>query len=217
MTALGLTRHQKRYRGLTEAGFLRPRDSGPLTFAAADPPYPGMSYKVYRDHPDYAGEVDHGALITRLCDEYDDGWVLFTNGQDANEVAKLCPYGTRQLAWVKPDSEIFPNVSVTRSWEPIFVWRGRRRPERAPALRDYIICSAQEARPKDAIKGYKPPRLCRFVFDHLGARHGDTLADLFPGSGAVTRAWEHYQAAGDLFADTPASQESERPQEADRG
>ncbi|MGK5559207.1 hypothetical protein ACSNOI_47180, partial [Actinomadura kijaniata] len=37
--------------------------------------------------------------------------------------------------------------------------------------------------------GAKPAAFCRWVFDLLGATPGDTLDDLFPGSGAVTRAW----------------------------
>jgi hypothetical protein len=191
---LGLTRHQRRHHGLTEAGFLRPRDASALRFAVADPPYPGMAYKVYRDHPDYAGEVDHHALVERLCDEYDDGWALFTNGQDAVEVGKLCPAGTRQLAWIKPDSEIFPGVSIVRSWEPVFVWRGRRRGASATPLRDYIVCSAQEQRPKNAVKGAKPPRLCRFLFEQLGATPKDAVDDLFPGSGAVGREWAAFSS-----------------------
>jgi hypothetical protein len=43
----------------------------------ADPPYPGQSKKHYGDHPDYDGEVDHGALLARLS-AYD-GWVLHTS------------------------------------------------------------------------------------------------------------------------------------------
>ena len=30
----------------------------------ADPPYPGLAH-LYADHPDFAGEVDHAALIRR--------------------------------------------------------------------------------------------------------------------------------------------------------
>lgn len=40
----------------------------------ADPPYPGCA-DLYRDHPDYGGEVDHRVLINRLQSEFD-GWVL---------------------------------------------------------------------------------------------------------------------------------------------
>lgn len=39
-----------------------------MRFAYADPPYPGQAAKHYRDHPDYAGEVDHAAPIASLGD-----------------------------------------------------------------------------------------------------------------------------------------------------
>jgi len=48
----------------------------PLRLAYADPPYPGKAY-LYRDHPDYGGEVDHAELIERLA-AYD-GWALSTS------------------------------------------------------------------------------------------------------------------------------------------
>ena len=38
--------------------------------------------------------------------------------------------------------------------------------------------------------GAKPAAVCRWIFDLLGAAPGDTLDGLFPGSGAVTRAWD---------------------------
>jgi hypothetical protein len=40
----------------------------------ADPPYIGCAH-LYKDHPDYAGEVDHVRLIEKLQSEYD-GWIL---------------------------------------------------------------------------------------------------------------------------------------------
>lgn len=42
----------------------------------------------------------------------------------------------------------------------------------------------------------KPPEFSVWMFRLLGARRGDELVDLFPGSGAVTRAWERYTAPG---------------------
>jgi hypothetical protein len=33
----------------------------PLRLAYADPPYPGKA-RLYQDHPDYGGEVDHAEL-----------------------------------------------------------------------------------------------------------------------------------------------------------
>jgi hypothetical protein len=40
--------------------------------------------------------------------------------------------------------------------------------------------------------GAKPAAVCRWIFTLLGAAPGDTLDDLFPGSGAVSRAWAAY-------------------------
>lgn len=40
--------------------------------------------------------------------------------------------------------------------------------------------------------GAKPAEVCRWIFGLLGAASGDILDDLFPGSGAVTRAWAAY-------------------------
>ena len=40
--------------------------------------------------------------------------------------------------------------------------------------------------------GTKPAAFCRWVFTLLGAAPGDSLDDLFRGSGAVSRAWAAY-------------------------
>jgi hypothetical protein len=45
-----------------------------MRIAYADPPYIGCAH-LYSEHPDFAGEVDHVALIERLESEFD-GWVL---------------------------------------------------------------------------------------------------------------------------------------------
>ena len=37
--------------------------------------------------------------------------------------------------------------------------------------------------------GAKPAAVCRWIFTLLGACPGDTLDDLFPGSGATGRGW----------------------------
>ena len=48
------------------------------------------------------------------------------------------------------------------------------------------------------VTGTKPAAVCRWIFGLLGAARGDTLDDLFPGSGAVTRAWAAYTAEPSL-------------------
>ena len=47
------------------------------------------------------------------------------------------------------------------------------------------------------VPGTKPAAVCRWIFGLLGAAPGDTLDDLFPGSGAVTRAWAAYTGHAD--------------------
>jgi len=46
-----------------------------------------------------------------------------------------------------------------------------------------------------ALVGMKPPALAVWLFEQLGVRPGDELADLYPGSGAIGRAWQHYTSA----------------------
>jgi hypothetical protein len=45
-----------------------------------------------------------------------------------------------------------------------------------------------------AMVGMKPPQYAVWMFGQLGARHGDTLDDLYPGSGSIGRAWTLYGA-----------------------
>lgn len=58
----------------------------------ADPPYIGQSARHYKDHPDYAGEVDHAELVERLERDYD-GWVLHTHVPGLRELLTLCDGG----------------------------------------------------------------------------------------------------------------------------
>jgi hypothetical protein len=41
----------------------------------------------------------------------------------------------------------------------------------------------------------KPPRFAVWMFGQLGARAGDELVDLYPGSGAITEAWRRCTGA----------------------
>ncbi len=43
-----------------------------------------------------------------------------------------------------------------------------------------------------AIVGMKPPQFAVWMVCQLGARSGDELVDLYPGSGAVGEAWRRY-------------------------
>lgn len=172
----------------------------PLRLAYADPPYPGKAW-LYRDHPDYAGEVDHAALIRRLSTY--DGWALSTSAAALPAVLALCPPGVRVAAWHRGER---PTVSrwPLNAWEPVIYTGGRPAdPSRAndrvgPRRIDSLVhgVSPMTTLPGRVI-GAKPAAFCRWVFDLLGAAPGDTLDDLFPGSGAVTRAWAAFTGSPD--------------------
>jgi hypothetical protein len=160
----------------------------------ADPPYPGQSAKHYAEHPDYDGEVDHRALLKRLDAEYD-GWVLHTSSPSLAAVlgmAESLGLTYRVMAWVKPFAAFKRNVSVAYAWEPVLV-----HPLRKPVvsgrvvMRDFIAESITMQR---GLTGAKPAAVCNWLFEMLGAEPDDELDDLFPGSGAVSRAWDAWRA-----------------------
>lgn len=162
-----------------------------MRFAYADPPYPGQASKHYGDHPDYAGEVDHPVLIRRLMGEYD-SWALSTTSGALRWLLPLCPPTTRVMAWVKPFAMIKKGVDPTYAWEPVLMWGGRNRfGERDRMVRDWVsaIPPIFTRRTADPTRGEKPLEFCFWLFDCFGALPGDDLHDLYPGSGAVSRAW----------------------------
>jgi hypothetical protein len=163
-----------------------------VRFAYADPPYPGKAKKHYADHADYAGEVDHPHLIARLIAEYPDGWALSTNSGELRWLLPLVPERHRVLAWVKPFAMIKKNVDPTYAWEPVILCGGRNRfGERNSMMRDWIAVMPPIFRKKtnDPTIGEKPIEFCYWLFDCFGCMPDDEFVDLFPGSGAVARAW----------------------------
>lgn len=169
-----------------------------MKFAYADPPYPGQSKKHYGDHRDYAGEVDHPALIERLVAEFPDGWALSTDQGSLRGLLPLCPEKTRVMAWVKPFASIKKNVYPTYAWEPVILHGGRNAfGDRHKMVRDWMAAMPPVfvGKSLDATAGQKPDEFCLWLFDCFGAEPTDELHDLFPGSGAVGAAWERFCAA----------------------
>lgn len=153
----------------------------------ADPPYPGCAH-LYRNHQDYAGEVDHADLVARLDSEYD-GWVLHTSSVALPQIAPLV-VGTsaRVCSWVKPFAAFKRNVPVAYAWEPVLV-KAARKPVvsgRQRPLRDWF---AESITLKRGLTGAKPERLCHWIFEVLGAHPDDVLDDIFPGTESVSKAW----------------------------
>jgi hypothetical protein len=155
-----------------------------MRFGYADPPYPGLSARYYRNEPTFAGEVDHAALIASLeASEYD-GWALSTGAYALRELLPLCPEGAKVCPWVKPIGVPSTTRGLHNTWEPLIVVRGRQR---QPGVRDWL--RAQPARGGGSLPGRKPLAFCAWLFDCLGMLPGDELVDLFPGTGVVGRAW----------------------------
>lgn len=164
-----------------------------MRIAYADPPYIGCAY-LYRDHPDYGGEVDHADLLDRLEADFD-GWVLHA-AATPRSMAVLAPLvekipDARWMSWVKGFAAFKKNVSVAYAWEPVII-----KPARKPVVskrlvnRDWIDCPITLKR---GLTGAKPEKVCHWAFEMVGAHPDDTLVDMFPGSGAVARAWKTWQ------------------------
>lgn len=181
-----------------------------LRMAYADPPYVGQSKRHYGDHPDYAGEVNHGELLDRLLGEYPDGWALSLSTPSLFYVQSLLAErgllpmdpetfkarDYRVMAWVKPFAAFKRNVRVAYTWEPVIVKEADRLPGATPT-RDHVAeCITMQR----GLTGAKPEGFCFWLFEAMGLRRGDELHDLFPGSGAVARAWDAWSAQGSLLA-----------------
>lgn len=162
-------------------------DDTPKRLAYADPPYPGLSRKYYRDEPTYAGEVDHVRLLERLATY--DGWALSTSAKALRDVLPLCPPDVRVCSWVKPIGASSRTRGLHNTWEPLIVMPARLR---RPGRRDWL--SAMPARGGGSLPGRKPIRFCSWLFGLLGAVPADSLDDLFPGTGVVSRAFQQLQA-----------------------
>lgn len=167
-----------------------------MKFAYADPPYFGQAAKFYAGHHPDAADFDrldtHAALIARLSVDFE-AWALSLNSVTLRAILPLCPADVRVGAWVKPFCSFKPHVNPAYAWEPVIFKGGRKRDRWESTVRDY--CSVGITL-RSGFPGAKPAPFCWWVFDVLGARADDEFHDLFPGSGAVRRAWDEWCRAG---------------------
>ena len=161
-----------------------------MRVAYADPPYPGCAH-LYRDHADFAGEVDHAALIDQM--QTYDGWLLHTNSVSLRAVLPLCPPDARVMAWVKPFAAFKRNVSVAYAWEPVIV-KACRKPvvTQRVVMRDWV---SENITLKKGLVGAKPPKVVLWAIEVLGMHPTDEMDDLFPGTGIVGETWREWQIA----------------------
>lgn len=159
----------------------------PMRFAYADPPYPGKA-SLYPEKT----EVDHASLLERLTKNYPDGWALSTSSEALRDVLSLAPGGVRVCAWFKGPRHTKSRRALV-SWEPLIVFAGRPlRIDVVQDLSDGLVAVGRFRRFPGAMVGMKPPAFAEWMFRQLGASRADRLDDLFPGSGAISRAWARY-------------------------
>ena len=159
-----------------------------MRIAYADPPYIGCAH-LYPEKR----EVDHGDLVARLNRDFD-GWVLHA-AATADSIGVIAPlaryFEARWCVWVKDFAAFKRNVSVAYAWEPVII-KAARKPVVSGriVMRDWIKCPITLER---GLVGAKPERVCHWAFELVGAELGDELVDLYPGIGAVTRAWDTWR------------------------
>ena len=171
-----------------------------MKVAYADPPYLGLAEKLYgKMHPDAADYDDplaHRRLVERLEANFD-GWAISLHTPSLRTILPLCPEDVRIAAWVKPFASFKKGVSPAYAWEPvIFRPLPRKVDPNAATVRDWTAVSITLER---GFQGAKPEAFCHWVFDLLRADPDDDFTDIFPGSGAVGRAWETWSRQSSLF------------------
>jgi len=171
-----------------------------MLFAYADPPYMGQAEKHYADDPSCA-EVDHVKLLRELQTYYD-GWALSCSSVSLWDIARLrdgdgflVPDDARIGAWVKPFCSFKPKVNPAYAGEPVIFCGGRPRGRELPTVRDWLSASPPifVLAHSSPVHGEKPDEFSFWLFEILGMKPGDQLVDIYPGSGAVDRAWAKWQ------------------------
>ena len=154
-----------------------------MRLAYADPPYIGQAKRHYSNDPSWipAAEVDHVELLQRLSTY--DGWALSCSTPSLRYLLSITPEGTRVGAWVKPFASWKPTHRVQYCWEPILFIPARPRGGRGiPSVRDWVSANITL---RKGTHGAKPPTFNDWIISLLGYQEGDTLDDLFPGTGGL--------------------------------
>jgi len=170
-------------------------------FAYADPPYLGCAKRYYGKRHDQAAVYDtvegHRALIDRLESEFPDGWALSCHVPSLGVLLSMCRPGVRVGAWVKPFSGVRPRVRARFGWEPV-IYRTSLAWDFGPQFTDYVIANGnRKVGERELFEGQKPEVFAAWIADLLGYRVGDSIVDLFPGSGALSRAFAKLDARCD--------------------
>jgi len=159
-----------------------------MRFAYADPPYYAQGKRLYGKHHEEAAAWDskeeHLRLIDRLLSEYPDGWALSANPANLRWLLPHAPEGVRVCSWVKTFHQIRP-TTVQFAWEPVLLFGGRKENKRSPMVRDWFVGVPTRMK---GLPGAKSDSFNDWILDLLNFKEGDSLDDLFPGTGGMGRA-----------------------------
>jgi len=163
-----------------------------MRIAYADPPYIGCAH-YYEENQ----EVNHLDLTKTLCTEYD-GWALSLHSPSLPMITNMLELeGFHALdgdyrigAWVKPFCSFKKHVNPAYAWEPIIFRCARSGAMDKDTVRDWV---AESITLKRGMVGVKPRAVAWWLFELLGADPMDEFIDMYPGTGAVTLAWESWK------------------------
>ena len=168
----------------------------------ADPPYPGQAH-LYKEHKDYAGEVNHIELIKKLINDYD-GFILHTSTPALHKILTIiddmgAAKTIRICSWCKSFAAFKANVSVAYTWEPVII-KALRKPtvNHREIMRDHIV---EPITMKKGLTGAKPPRVVRWAIELAGMTKSDNLDDMYPGTGIVKATWKHWSGETNITQD----------------
>lgn len=124
-----------------------------------------------------------------------DGWALSTSADALRDVLAMCPSSARVSIWVRGARRGMA-WRARNAWEPLIVYGGR--PELQGVnddLADVLIWGGRQHSHPGALVGMKSAAFAEWMFRQLGAARGDTLVDVYPGSGIIGRAWSEYRCS----------------------
>lgn len=181
-----------------------------MRLAIADPPYLGRAALWYGGkgrskqgtqgracgrgdgaaefHPDAArwdDPAEHIALMDAMDSEYD-GWAMAASSKTLAQILGVADSLGARLAIWHVTNAIPDGARARHVWEAVLFKVPDSRRAVGTGHRVPDLLSA--AHPMSGFVGAKPDAWTRWVLDLLGYQPGDDLVDMFPGSGAVTRA-----------------------------
>jgi hypothetical protein len=160
----------------------------------------GNDYRAADHHPDAAAWNDparHRALLLELGEAFD-GWAIATSWDGPHTVYAPLPVGCRVLIWHRPRA-LPTGHRIQSNYETVIVYppTDRRSSRGARTTPDVLTCTV----PAKGFAGAKPVEWVRWVLAAMGYDPAtDTVHDLFPGSGAVSRVIDAWQPALELEA-----------------